>query len=281
MKHLAKTQLLRGLIISILILPGCLIAQVSITGKVIDRKTGKSIPYASIGIVSQGVGTVTSSDGVFDISIPQHLMNAVLLCSHVGYQDSALTPSCCLSGDTLLIALQPSKMELNEVTVLGQQSSTLGYKPDLKSQIGYFKTAGLGGEGGTEIRVNEPVQLQSFNMDILKMTFDTLKFRLNFYSIKRHRPNQKLNQSDIIFELNRDDLGLFTLSLEPFNLNISEDFICSIELIEILGAPNKDAELTFSASTSPKSNTVRRMISQGKWEKFKGYHLCFWFDTKK
>jgi hypothetical protein len=61
------------------------IKNVVIRGHIYDKENKTAIPYATIGIVEENIGTVTNNDGYFTIKIPASLMGTSLVVSHLGY----------------------------------------------------------------------------------------------------------------------------------------------------------------------------------------------------
>jgi len=58
---------------------------VVIRGHIYDNENKAAIPYATIGIVEENIGTVTNKDGFFLLKIPDSLMGTSLVVSHLGY----------------------------------------------------------------------------------------------------------------------------------------------------------------------------------------------------
>ncbi len=89
----------------------------SISGKVTDAKDGK--PLAGASVKAKGItnGTVTNAQGVFILSVPTTATE--LEISMVGY--TVVTVS--ITGDNLLVGLEPAANTLNEVVVIGYGNS--------------------------------------------------------------------------------------------------------------------------------------------------------------
>ncbi len=62
-----------------------IINNVIIKGHVYDNESKTAIPYATVGIVEENIGTVTNSDGFFLLKIPDSLIGTSLVVSHLGY----------------------------------------------------------------------------------------------------------------------------------------------------------------------------------------------------
>ena len=60
----------------------------SYSGKVIDKKTGEPVVFASVFISETRTGTVTNSDGDFIIKVPVQSIAKQIGITHIGYMTS-------------------------------------------------------------------------------------------------------------------------------------------------------------------------------------------------
>lgn len=94
--------------------PKAAIQQIKITGKVVDAKTGESLPGVSVMIEGSTKGTVTDIDGKYSIDLPDS--KAVLSFSYIGYD----TEKASAEGKSKIdISLNPNVKALEEVVVVG------------------------------------------------------------------------------------------------------------------------------------------------------------------
>jgi hypothetical protein len=258
------------------------LAQVKIAGVIIDKKTKKPVEYVNIGIVEKGVGTVCNEYGRFELTVPQDLRSSPITISRIGYKTSVIE-IFKIEGDftKLKIELQENVLNLNEVNVLATDEVTLGQEPDGLRVKGMFKASALGLECGTLIKNKGKVRINDFNFNVLKVPFDSLKFRLNFYTIKNDKPDAKINTKNILFTISKRDTGLFNINITEHYIQVTNNFICTIELIHTYGAMEKEAEFVFSAKPDPKGFVHKKAVSFGAWEKVKPYSLCFWYNGSK
>ena len=256
--------------------------QIKFSGTIIDNVTRLPIEYANIGLLEKEVGTVCNSLGKFELLVPDDLVNNLVVISHLGYETTTLKISELKSKSSeLKIELKPAAIILQEIAILASRQVSLGYKPNGNKVTGFFKAAGLGLEGGTLIQNNGQVSLTQFNLNILKIPFDSLKFRLNFYSVKKGNPSNKINLKDIIFTISKADTGLYSLPLANENIQVTDNFICTIELIELFGQSAENAEFLFSAIPNKDGFIYKKTISLGSWVRIKKYSLCFWLTGNK
>lgn len=99
-----------------------MMAQVIRTGQVIDAETGEGIPYASLYITTLQSGSITSSDGLFRLSLPEGEHSIEV--RSMGYQSRLLQlKSYGTETEPMSIALQPLTKMLPEVAVSGRRGS--------------------------------------------------------------------------------------------------------------------------------------------------------------
>ena len=72
-------------------IPGMdMIKYVVIRGHIYDNENKTAIPYATVGIVEENIGTVTNSDGFFLLKIPDSLIGTSLVVSHLGFMSQQI-----------------------------------------------------------------------------------------------------------------------------------------------------------------------------------------------
>lgn len=84
-----------------------------ITGSVVDKETGKPVPFASIGVVGTSKGTSTNLEGAFSLAIEG---KATLKITCVGYESLTISSTENLHQ----LKLSPSATQLNEVVILAK-----------------------------------------------------------------------------------------------------------------------------------------------------------------
>lgn len=100
----------------LLITTGIASAQVSVSGKVSDARTGESIAGVNVVIKGTSQGTITDVNGEFSMQAPS---NAVLKFSFIGYTTQDIT----VSSDRLDVKLEEDIANLEAVIISGLASS--------------------------------------------------------------------------------------------------------------------------------------------------------------
>ncbi|GET20504.1 carboxypeptidase-like regulatory domain-containing protein [Prolixibacter denitrificans] len=90
-------------------------APLRVSAQIIDRDNHEPVPYASVTIDGQSIGTITNSDGRFDLVIPQRLLDHDVLIGCLGYVEYRITPDSLKNVGQ--IDLKPVSYRLREVRV--------------------------------------------------------------------------------------------------------------------------------------------------------------------
>lgn len=88
----------------------------TLEGTLIDKYTKTPIPFATIGIPSDGIGTVTNQNGDFRLRIPDSLHNTSIHFSHIGYVPLVVGVDS-LAGQQASLLLEPKVISLQEIVV--------------------------------------------------------------------------------------------------------------------------------------------------------------------
>ena len=251
----------------LVLLVSTLSSQSTIDGKIIDASSSDNLAYVNIGIVGKNIGTVTNLEGKFSLPYNPDSLDFPVRVSMIGYDSKEFTVGAFrkLMSANGTLTLSPASYEMDEVVISSKARKTkvLGNKTTSKAIVAGFTTNMLGNELGTKIKIKKsPTYLNRFNVSIAENGFDNLKFRLNFYSIKKGLPDKPINRDNIIVETNIKE-GVLTVDLEPYNIVVQDDFYVTLEWIEDLGNVE---QLRFSAGFLGKT-TVVRSASQADWQK--------------
>jgi hypothetical protein len=235
-----------------------------LTGLVKDALTNENIPFVNVGIVGKGVGTVTNNDGAFKLNLNNNDSDT-LRVSMLGYSpQSFLVADLKKQATPLIIMLAPRNIQLNEVKISGKKykQSILGNTTKSKSVNAGFTSNKLGNEIGEIIKIKKsPTYLLQFNASLSASIADSVKLRLNIYSVKDGLPDKNLLQQNIFITVKKGQEDI-TLDLTPYHIVVDDKFFISLEWIQ--NTPGHG--LMFSASLFG-SAIISRETSQANWEK--------------
>lgn len=252
--------------------------EVSINAYVLDGTTNKPIEFVNIGFVDKGVGTVSNSEGKFELVFDEQEMGlqAPLQLSTIGYKTKIITVANLyrLLDKNNIIYLNPIAYDLDEVVLTNEihESKTLGNSFRNTKVMGYWKDKkGLGGEIATRVRVNRAnTLLKELSFEVIDNQSDSLKVRVNIYDYKKRYPAKNILSQNIYHTISRKE-GIETISLRPYNIYVSDDIVVSIELVEVFGETIEFAV----ASSADRGIAYTRSISQDKWVRFPSVGMGF------
>ncbi|MGB1241145.1 MAG: serine hydrolase [Chitinophagales bacterium] len=88
-----------------------------INGSILDKSGSNPIPFANILVEGTQIGTTSNEEGRFELSISKLKDEFTLVISVIGYKTTQVSPSKIKDNATLLIHLEKSVIELEEVVV--------------------------------------------------------------------------------------------------------------------------------------------------------------------
>ena len=237
-----------------------------IEGYVKDKKNNTPVQYVNIGIIGKNIGTVSQNNGFFRMIIEDKYFDDSLRFSILGYKSITVKVYDFLKEfkNNQLIFMEPELVNLKEVIVSakGLKEAILGNKTESKVMQAGFSSNELGNEVGIVIKIKKkPTYIENFNVSISENKYDTVKFRINIYTLKDGLPYENLLKQSVIVQTTIKK-GKLSIDLRKYNIIVEEDFFAALEWIEDLGKNG----LYFSASFSG-SSIIARQTSQGTWEK--------------
>lgn len=250
-------------------------AQTKITGKLVDIK-GNPVVFANIGIINKAVGTVSNEQGVFTLNFPDDLFSDTMAVSCLGFKNQKqLVKSFMenLSKNAGNILMEDEVMQLQEVQVKGDKLHKIGSFNRNWRIRGFMESRDLGAELATFIyqKKEKRAHLVSFQFNLIKNDFDSLRFRINIYSIKNGMPDSNLMKGNEIFLLVKQN-GVFKYHFKN-DMYVTGSFIVSIELLDIFGQANSKKLFEFSAEYG--DHYYQRLTSHDRWILMRGFSLSY------
>lgn len=85
-------------------------------GRVVDKRSGKVLPFATIALLESSLGSISNQQGEFSFKIPLDLPDPMMVVSYMGYKSKMLPVSYPLE-DELTIELEKELIPLQEVII--------------------------------------------------------------------------------------------------------------------------------------------------------------------
>jgi hypothetical protein len=244
----------------------------NIRGKVVETGSKNPIPYVNIGILNQGMGTVSNLNGEFELEISKSSTDDSIKFSSIGYLPKQFSISDFKNqfGSTHYneISLIPHVIILQEVTVTSKPSTPLefGHPPKSRFTKAGFMVNRLGHEIGTLFERDESslLMLDSVQLNFVSCTYDSLFLRLNVYDVQGDEVINILPENVFINLSKKKALAKPIINLTPYQLMVGKRYLIAIELVKDLG----ELGLKFYASIKvDRYPTLYRLTSHAPWEK--------------
>jgi len=217
----------------------------TLRGKIVDYETNSGIENAHIINPESFKGTISDSNGFFEISKDNYSENLIVSC--VGYKDTVLSINKIEEND---IRLRKSNIQIEEVTVYGKKRKEkyLGVnkrRPNVVS-LGNGKLTHFGWT--LYFPNNENGIVKSFGINILKISNKNIKLNIRFLEPDTTFKTfgfDKLEKEIVIDNL---DKGWNEIIFDVNNLRISENGL----LVKVYFTEMKKGDI-ITVSGSPKA----------------------------
>ena len=246
----------------------------TIQGRVLDDSGMNPVPYANIGIVNRGIGTVADGNGLYRLDITNASDADTLQVSCIGYASRQYIVSVLRNQDQALdVILEEKIVNLEEVTIRpkNMKSVVLGNDFSNKNIAAGFSSDDLGSEAGVVMQVKngKTYYLNTAGFYVAKCEYDSILFRMNIYSYKNGKVGDVLHNLPIYIKVEKGQTSI-QLNLRPYQLEVTDDFVMTLEWIQDLS--NRDESFMFCAGFMGGGITWRK-TSQDRFQKLPGFGI--------
>jgi predicted alpha/beta superfamily hydrolase len=237
--------------------------QSAISGIVTNEK-GDALSFVNIGIKGKNIGTCSTSEGTFSISIPENLKNDSVSLALLGYKTRMFPISRLLSKKNMLV-LYPDPITLNEVPVSAKKFEERKFGIYRYRSLLHFVDASIQQNDIFEIAqvVHLPgsaTKISSVNLFINDNRNDSGLFRINFYKLDDGKPGKKLNTQELFFKKSIRE-GWLNFDLQKANIYLKGTVACAIEFI-----PFGKGVIKYEVKVGGTSKSFVRTSSFGEWQ---------------
>lgn len=200
------------------------------------------IQYVNVGILNKPVGTVTNENGEFNLNIDNSLISDTLKISCLGFKSKELQIKNLLTNkNEINISLENYTEKLNEIIINSSNLKTYTKgKEQTKTKNKVFfaipsmKNLNLGSEIGRKFSLGtkKPSLLKEFKFFLKENNFESVLFRLNFYTIENNKPSKKINNTNILISADNGLTGWIIADLTDYSIKTKEDIIVTVEWIK-------------------------------------------------
>lgn len=224
-------------LIILLFLPFNLFGQITFEGKVVNAKSKAIIPFATIGLMKENIGTNANEDGQFTLLSQGIKENDTLIISCIGYRIQKL-PIDKKSKIGLVIELTEQLNVLNEVVVKNKTTWTTEILNDFSKCGNSFITSnGYQTQLAQHFEVKEEssilTEIKICRMAIALLDPEKTIFRIRIYNIDTITKSPSTDLCDQIIEV-KTRSKVININLEKYKIHIpSKDFFVAVEWLKI------------------------------------------------
>ncbi|PIQ20509.1 MAG: hypothetical protein COW65_14530 [Cytophagales bacterium CG18_big_fil_WC_8_21_14_2_50_42_9] len=253
----------------------------TISGKILDAKTGMPVPYASIQLLATNTGTISDTAGQFILVLKAEHQRNLVQISAIGYKTRAIEAAKLLATSSegkVIVNLMPVSAPLNEVQVKAKPQKfalkKVGSQIDkftsfhhvFKSYVEKVDTT-EGPEIGIPIYFKKyPAYLQNLNFCLTGSGAEETILSFKLYYLKNNLPAKRLNAQNIILKIPPQHTGWIEIDLKPYNISLQQDFMVALEWIKD-GEQKEKAWLASPALVKPKEPVFYKRANQANWRK--------------
>jgi hypothetical protein len=266
-----------------------LFAQKTLSGRVIEPATHEPLGYVSIGIPGTSIGTVAGEDGRFVLEIPDKTSLTArdsVQFSMLGFRKKSVPLSAWTDPvKPLEITLDPAALQLREVVVRSKETrlKTLGKEKSKYRMVVNFALEGkvnqnLGSEIGRRFKVSKASSLEKFRFYVVANDFDTVRFRINVYDLRKGKPGESLLQEQIVITLTGKQTGWVTVDLQPYEIIADQTLAVGVEWI--YGSKGGTVLTLPIAMPVVGSKHYYKYGSRNRWKSFAGMSAAMLLDVR-
>jgi predicted alpha/beta superfamily hydrolase len=260
-------------------IPFSTIAQITVTGVVIDSNSKAILPFVNIGIKHKNIGTNSLVDGTFSIQIPAQNENDTLTFSMIGYEESFFSIKTISDSQQKKFQLKPKALELGVVSIstkklvekkfgIKNSNSAIHFTDGSTNQNDIFEIAQV-------IKLDTVLsKITSVNLNITEPRNDSRTFRINFYDFDGHQPTNRIIEKSIV-QTHPIKPGWLKFDLTQYGVYLKGNVVVAIEFI-----PNEKKEnpIYYEIKIGGSSNSFVRTSSQGEWT-IPPHHYCLFITA--
>jgi len=191
---------------------------ITFKGKIIDREEKVVLPYTSISVLKSNIGTVSNSDGEFELKIPGSMNQDTIIFSFLGYRQLR-KPINEIIDTSYVIYLQPTSVQLKEIKVEGINPEEIINKILSKIYLNYSR---------------EPEIMTSFYREVLKQDDEYIDVAEAVMEIRKAPYDNTFEEDKVKFIKGRKSLNVKPFKYVDFKIQGGPYYITKLDVVKTL-----------------------------------------------
>ena len=211
--------------------------QSTIRGKVINSKNKTAIPFATVGLTYENIGTTSSEEGFFQFTSNKNFKRDTLIISSIGYKTKRI-PYDFNDLSDLTIELSEQATVLNEIVITSKKNLITTVLNDFsKCGNSYIGSNGFQTQLAQHFEVKEEnsqlTEIKICRLSIALLDPEKTIFRIRIYDMDSITKAPSSDLCNKIIEI-KSRSKIVNVNLEKYKIRIpSKDFFVSIEWLKI------------------------------------------------
>lgn len=187
-------------------------------GKVIDLQEKDPLPFTSISVLRQPIGTISNTDGDFELKIPRSMINDTVVVSCMGYKQFRL-PVSEIVDEQVIVYLQPTNIQLQEVKVIYISPQEILRRMESKISLNYPE---------------EPEIMTSFYREVLSQDNHYIDVAEAVMDIRKAPYDNLLAEDKVKFIKGRKSLNVKPFQFVDFKIQGGPYYITKLDVVKTL-----------------------------------------------
>ena len=256
-------------------------------GIVLDQATQRPVPFATVGVPAQPLGTAATEAGAFRLVLPATASPAAVVVSSVGYE-AATVPLATWPAGPHTIRLHPARVPLGEVVVRGGKvkTKTFGRTGASTFMVARMYTEPdlirdeLAKEQGTIVPMDPYCVLRDVNFFVAFNRFRAVTFRLQLYSVRQGLPDRPLLRRNLFVEVTQPR-GWVRVDLQADSLVLRglDEVAVTLQWVRSEAQQGSPKAFGIAAVPTPGHSILFRDKSQAPWRAVKPGNLSLYLTA--
>ena len=245
-----------------------------IEGQVVQAAGGAPVPFATVGVRGQSLGSAADEQGRFRFVVPAAAGADTLVFSCLGYETARVPVAAFGPGRRRQVALRAVPTRLAAVTIrpgkvrtktFGRTGSSTFMTSRLYTEPDLVRDE-LGREQGTVLRIDPDCRLLDLNFFVAFNRFRRVTFRLNLYAVRQGQPAGSLLTRDVLVEVTQPR-GWVRVDLRPYQLQLQghREVAVTLQWLRSEAEPGQSKAFGLAAVPLPGSSILFRDKSEAPW----------------
>ena len=185
-------------------------------GKVLDPDQKDALPYASISVLKTNLGTITNSDGDFELKLPPTMSRDTVMVSCMGYKPFRL-PVSKITAEPVTIYLWPANIQLQEIKVV------------------YLRPQEILRRVQSKVTINYPIKpeiMTSFYREVLRQDNDYIDVAEAVLDIRKSSYDDLLTEDKVKFIKGRKSLNVKHFQFVDFKIQGGPYYITQLDVVK-------------------------------------------------